>query len=91
MRALRIQRPWLLCGVTRRLKTPILESNQKETFQRSERYMGERNSCLCAVCDALADSGVEPNRCMAQEGPAYQRPATQAEYCDDVFVTPVYR
>ena len=70
-----------------------LESNRrmKEILQGSERYMGEKNPYLCAVHDALEDSGLEPNRRMAQEDPAYQRPATQAEYFDNVLVTQFYR
>ncbi len=70
-----------------------LESNRriKEILQGSERYMGEKNPYLCAVHDALEDSGLEPNRRMAQEDQAYQRPATQAEYFDNVLVTQFYR
>ena len=86
------------CDVTRR--DAVLQkldwtkqSNQKvqDILAVSRQAMHADNPYLCTVLDNIDDSGMESNRRMALEDPAYQRVATTAEYFDNIWVTRFYR
>ncbi len=50
----------------------------------SSKFIGEKNSYLMAVNDAMEDTGLGSNRRMAEEDSEYKRLATQAEHFDNV-------
>ncbi len=69
------------------------ESNQRvhEILAISQHAMRKANPYLRTVLDYIEDSGMDSNRKMAEEDPAYQRMATVAEYFDNVWVSRFYR
>ena len=50
----------------------------------SSKFIGEKNSYLMAVNDAMEETGLGSYRRMAEEDSEYKRLATQAEHFDNV-------